>query len=242
MDDAPRIVHRDAHLLVLSKPAFLSTTSPGGGDCLVARAHALDPGAPRLHATSRLDREVTGLVTFARTKRATEALLEARRRGAYRRLYLGLAATSPEPPEGLWTWPIAHHPRDRRLRMAGAGRGEQRAETAYRVAGESVATVLLHLYPHTGRTHQLRVHAAKAGAPLLGDTSYGGAPRVVLADGRVRAAERVMLHCACLELPDPVTGALLRLEAKVPDELARLFVGTGGDPAALAIPSPLERR
>jgi 23S rRNA-/tRNA-specific pseudouridylate synthase len=242
MSEAPRIVHRDAHLLVLSKPPFLSTTSPDGGDCLVARAEALDPDAPRLHPTSRLDREVTGLVTFARTKRAIDALLEARRRGAYRRLYVALAAATPEPREGLWSWPIARHPRDKRLRAAGPGRDAQAAETAYRVAGESAASVLLHLYPHTGRTHQLRVHAAAAGAPLLGDTDYGGARRLVLDDGRVRTAERVMLHCACLELPHPATGAPLRLEAPVPDELARLFVGTGGDPAALILPSPLERR
>jgi RluA family pseudouridine synthase len=238
--DAPRIVHRDAHLLVLAKPAFLPTTSPDGGDCLVARAHALDPDAPRLHPTSRLDREVTGVVTFARTKRATEALLEARRRGAYRRLYVALAASRPEPTEGLWTWPIADHPREKRLRAAGPGRNARDAETAYRVASASAATVLLHLYPHTGRTHQLRVHAAAAGAPLLGDTDYGGARRVVLEDGRVRTAERVMLHCARVELPHPATGAMLRLEVPIPDELARLFVGTGGDPAALTLPKATE--
>ena len=69
------IVHRDAELLVVNKPSGLPTTSPDGGDCLVARVHELDPDAPRLHPTSRLDAEVSGLVTFARTARATEALL-----------------------------------------------------------------------------------------------------------------------------------------------------------------------
>src|ERR1700755_3605750 len=86
-----RVLHRDAELLVLWKPAGLPTTSPDGRGCLTELAAQLDPAAPHLHASSRLDAEVTGIVTFARTTRAIEHLLEARRSGRYERFYLGLA-------------------------------------------------------------------------------------------------------------------------------------------------------
>ncbi len=236
----PRVVHRDPHLLVLEKPPFVPTTSPDGGDCLVERARALDPEAKRLHATSRLDAEVTGLVTFARTQRAIDVTLEARRRGAYRRLYVALAAIAPGEEQGTWTWPICRHPKDRRLRGAGDGPDAQEAETAFRVHARAGADdapgALLHLRPRTGRTHQLRVHAAFAGAPLLGDVAYGGARRIVLGDGRVRTAERVMLHCARVELPHPRSGAPIVFESPVPADFAKLWEGLGGDPRALALP------
>lgn len=236
MSAVPRVVHRDEHLLVLEKPALLPTTSPDESDCLFSRARALDPAAPRLHATSRLDSEVTGLVTFARTQRAIDATLEARRRGAYARLYLALSAAAPDPLEGEWTWPIARHPRDRRLRVAGEGRDPQAAATRYLVAARASSAVLLHLFPRTGRTHQLRAHAARAGSPLLGDTAYGGARRVVLGDGRVRTADRVMLHCARVELPHPGSGELVVFRCEVPADFAKLWQNLGGDSSALTVP------
>src|SRR5262249_52082411 len=155
-------------------------------------ARDLDPRAPRLHPTSRLDAEVTGLVTFARTERATEALLKARRRGDYRRRYLALAAVAPEPSVGLWPWPIALDPRAPRKRIATSGERERPAETEYRTGVVLPLVTVLHLFPRTGRTHQLRVHASRAGSPLLGDVHYGGVRRVVREDGRVVTVRRVM--------------------------------------------------
>ncbi|HKP57025.1 MAG TPA: pseudouridine synthase, partial [Polyangiales bacterium] len=98
----PRVVFRDADLLVLDKPSGLPTTSPDGGECLAAWARAHDPDAPRMHPSSRLDAEVTGLVTLARTPRAIQQLTAARAAGQYRRFYVGLAGRSPEPPAGDW--------------------------------------------------------------------------------------------------------------------------------------------
>src|SRR6266545_3893474 len=74
----PRVVHRDDDLLVIDKPSGLPTTSPDGVNCLASWAREHDPDAPRLHASSRLDAEVTGLVTFARTSRAIQQLTAAR--------------------------------------------------------------------------------------------------------------------------------------------------------------------
>jgi 23S rRNA pseudouridine1911/1915/1917 synthase len=95
------------------------------------------------------------------------------------------------------------------------------------VQAQPSAAVLL-LRPQTGRTHQLRVHAAAAGVPLLGDRHYGGAMRVVLPDGRVVRAARVILHCARLKLPSIGAGAPLTIDAPVPEDMRELFTRLGG--------------
>ncbi|MET0387997.1 MAG: RluA family pseudouridine synthase [Polyangiales bacterium] len=240
----PRVLHHDAELLVLWKPAGIPTTSPDGQRCLTQLAAALDPRAPRLHASSRLDAPVTGAVTFARTTRAIEALLAARREGRYERLYLALASAAPDPPSGDWRWAIDRDPREPRSRVA---RGEQdkpsasaaSAHTRYALIDRQPSAALLALHPQTGRTHQLRVHAAKAGLPLLGDKPYGGPQQRTLADGRVVRAARVMLHCARVRLPNVAAGPgaePLTIEAPVPDDFSELWQRLGGDPALL-VPS-----
>lgn len=230
------VVHESRHVLVVTKPTGLSTTAPRGEDCLTSRVQAQVGG--RLHPTSRLDAEVTGLVTFARTKRAIRALREARSKGDYGRGYLALVRPAPHPAEGEWSWSIAIDPSDRRRRVAVAagGRGErlQLAKTFYVVRNQvrlregEADVAVLWLTPHTGRTHQLRVHAAAAGAPLLGDTRYGGARRLVLSDGRVVAARRTMLHCAWLRLPRVDGAGHLELSAEVPPDLRELWQQLGG--------------
>jgi 23S rRNA-/tRNA-specific pseudouridylate synthase len=225
------VVHRDADLLVLHKPSGLPTTSPDGSGCLASMARALDPAAPRMHASSRLDAEVTGLVTFARTDRAIASLMAARQAGTYQRFYLALASRAPEPAEGEWHWAIAKDPRNPRRRVArpdGAA-GAVTAHSRYRVLRVQPSAALLLMRPETGRTHQLRVHASEAGAPLLGDKHYGGPMRVVLADGGVLRAARVMLHCARLQLPGIANAEPLTLDAQVPDDMRGLFVQLGGD-------------
>jgi 23S rRNA-/tRNA-specific pseudouridylate synthase len=225
--------------LVLSKPAGLSTTAPAG-DCLVERARALDPVAPRLHPSSRLDAEVTGIVTFARTREATKALLEARRRGRYGRLYLALAAGSPVPPSGDWCVAIGVDPADPRRRVAVTARSSARerkslaARTSYATVEVTEVLALLALRPATGRTHQLRVHAAHAGVPLLGDVHYGGARRITLADGRVLAARRVMLHCAAVRVPNLDSRREHLFVVPPPEDFAELFRRGGGTPERLA--------
>lgn len=223
---AVRVVHRDEQLLVLHKPAGLPTTSPDGRGCLTEVAADLDVRAPRLHPSSRLDAEVSGLVTFARTRRATRALLDARSAGRYGRLYQGLASSAPDPEEGRWEQAIGIAPRDKRLRTAVEPTGKRRskarpAATDYRVVERAPGgQAFLELRPRTGRTHQLRVHCAHAGAPLLGDVQYGGPRRVTLPDGRVVTPRRVMLHCASLSLPDVARGTgTLELRDEMPDDM-----------------------
>lgn len=238
-----RVVHRDAHLLVLFKPSGLPTTSPDGTGCLVEEAKRLDPDAPRLHASSRLDAEVTGLVTFARTRRATKALLDARARGAYLRHYIALAEQAPRPATGQWDARVAIDPAEprRRIALPAAGERGQVASTRYSVRPLSAQTTrcrVLDLWPQTGRTHQLRVHAADAGCALLGDRHYGGKVRIVGGDGAVLRAPRVMLHCAELELPDPAGSGMLHLTAPVPDDMATLYAALSPGQEGLSAECP----
>jgi 23S rRNA-/tRNA-specific pseudouridylate synthase len=249
-----RVLHRDADLLVLYKPSGLPTTSPDGRGCLTEIAAQLDPSAPRLHASSRLDAEVTGLVTFARTTRAIEGLLAARSAGQYERYYLGLATGPLEPPTGELDWAIDRDPRDPRKRItldrpqAGAKRpgAEQRgkgkrgkeqaqdARTRYRVLDAQPMAALLLLSPLTGRTHQLRVHVARAGVPLLGDKHYGGPVKITLPNGRVVRAGRVMLHCARVRLPsfdDP--RSKLTLDAPLSEDFRAVWQNLGGTQSSL---------
>jgi 23S rRNA-/tRNA-specific pseudouridylate synthase len=224
------VLHRDELFLVVDKPAFLATTSPSGGPTVVERARALDPHAAKLHPSSRLDAEVTGVLVLARSRAAILHLLAARRAGLYARGYLGIAASAPQPPAGDFQGAIAIDPRDPRRRVvAPAGsRGARHAHTRYRTLAALPNGALLWLEPQTGRTHQLRVHAAHAGSPLLGDRPYGGPARVVASDGSVFTARRVMLHCARVTVPDPAGGAALRFEAAPPSDMQQLWRDLGG--------------
>lgn len=230
--DAIPVAHEDRELLVVLKPPGIATTAPAGGDSLTRRLEAARGAA--LHPTSRLDADVTGLVTYAKGKRAIAALRAARAEGRYHRGYLAIAGAAPEPREGTWDASIAIHPRDPTLRVASeTGERVQRAQTTYVVREALERAAALWLTPHTGRTHQLRVHAAHAGVPLLGDVRYGGDKRVVLANGRVITARRTMLHCAWLRLPRIGAAGELELRAGAPDDMCALWTALGGSPDAL---------
>jgi len=239
------IVHQDEHLLVLNKPSGIATTSPDDGPCLFKTAKELDPSAPQLHPLSRLDTQVTGLVAFARTSAANKHALLARKQGVLQRRYTGLATKAPEAPEGVWDATLAIDPRDPRHRVALApgvhGVGAKHALTLYQVRALAGPLALLHLWPRTGRTHQLRVHAAHAGSPLAGDTAYGGIKRLTLANGRILTASRVMLHCAALSMPHPAGGGrVLTLELAPEADMGSLWKSAGGDLPTLEAKGEIE--
>jgi 23S rRNA-/tRNA-specific pseudouridylate synthase len=218
-------------LVAAEKPAD-SVTIPdhAGSESLltsVARALGVDPST--LHATSRLDRGVSGVVVFARTDKAAAWLKEARERGVYDRRYIAIATRAPEPASGEWDAPIgrAKDPRHR----AAHGKEPAPALSRYAAVALAGAWAMLALEPVTGRTHQLRVHASHAGAPLLGDRVYGGPVRVTSPRGSVLSLERIALHAARVRLPRR-RGGTLTLEAPVPDALRTLWkAGAGEDDA-----------
>ena len=219
-------------LVAADKPADLVTIpdQDGGASSLLASvARSLGVDAATLHPTSRLDRGVSGVVCFARTPAAAERLRTARERGDYARRYVAIAATEPKEPYGDWDAPIgrAADPRHRAV----AGKDAASALSRYAVAGRASSWVLLALEPVTGRTHQLRVHASNAGAPLLGDRVYGGPSRVTLPTGRVVSFGRIALHAARVRVPRH-DGSVLEITAPVPTELRDWWrAGTGDDVA-----------
>jgi 23S rRNA-/tRNA-specific pseudouridylate synthase len=229
----PEVLYRDEDLFVVAKPPGLPTTSPDGKNCLAHLvASRLDPGAPHAHPSSRLDRDVTGVVIFARTDRGIRALLDARAAGTYLRSYRAIVMPAPSAEDGEWDWRIAIDPREPRLRITlGPGeRGEraQEARSAFSVLERAAGCALLDVRPFTGRTHQIRAHCARAGSPIVGDAPYSGVRRVTLADGRVLHAPRVMLHCARVSIEGMGT-----FEAPLPSDFARLWSAVrAADPPA----------
>lgn len=243
MSDFPgvEVIHRDEDLLVLYKPPGIATTSEDGRNCLTEIAHSLDPRAPRLHPSSRLDKEVSGLVTFARTTEAIQALLYARKRHQYERTYIALAQGVPADASGSWDASIGIDPKDKRKRVAhdsgsaakSVGLREAHTDYAVRCTLPEPNVTLLELHPRTGRTHQLRVHASHARLPLLGDVHYGGPKRLTLADGRVVSCHRVMLHCLRVSFPAMRSKEKFVFSTKVPSDMAGVFLALGGDENSL---------
>ncbi len=211
--DRSRLLYADAEIAAVDKPAGVPaqptlTTDVGTLPELVGALL----GAP-VTLVHRLDRETSGVTVFARTKAAAAALAEAFRTGTPEKTYLALAARAPSPPEGRLDAPLGKDPARAGLRRVDP-RGDP-AATRYRTLRSGALAALVEASPETGRTHQIRVHLAHLGAPLLGDARYGGPRRV----GEL-SVPRVMLHARRLELGHPATGARLAFEAPVPEDFA----------------------
>lgn len=199
-----QIIHRDAALLAVAKPPGLLTV-PGKGaalaDCLLARLVAADAQILPVH---RLDRDTSGLVLFARTPAAQRHLgLQFERRHIAKTYRARVHGWPPET--GRIELPLAadwpNRPRQKVDPVAG-----KPAVTEWRVLSrEPDGTARLELYPQTGRSHQLRVHMASLGYPILGDPLYGPA------EGQ--DARRLMLHAHRLRLRHPQGGTPLDLVA-----------------------------
>jgi 23S rRNA pseudouridine1911/1915/1917 synthase len=216
-------------LVVVNKPAALATLpdhSGGTNDVRSLAARKLGLGPSELHALSRLDVGVSGVVLLVRVR----AGHRTRRPHDYERRYVAITPVSPEPEHGVWTSPIEH-----------GARGSRRAETRYarvaRATGGGVfgagrervrlEPALLVLWPATGRTHQLRIHAARAGAPIFGDRRHGGLERLAGPDGSIREIGRIALHALSIRVSDPELGEF-RAEAAPPSELVELWRAFGG--------------
>ena len=236
-----RILGEYRGLLFVDKPAGLQTEPDARTtDTLLSRLAAqLHQPIERLHALSRLDTGVSGVVTLGLTPEARRLVQGFRDQGRFRRRYLGLATNglgafgSSGTQTGAWCESIGRASGS--LRAVG-GRHPESAHTDYaQVASASLARAtpsalhLLALSPRTGRTHQLRVHCAAHGLPLLGDRAYGGASRFISDCGAVTALDRIALHAAWVELP---LSAPFRIEAPTPAFLLDLWRAFAGDTRA----------
>lgn len=222
------ILTKRTDVVVADKPAGMPTIADHAGathTLVAAVARALGIDASKLHPTSRLDRDVSGAVAFALSPGARERLERAREEHKYVRRYVAIATRAPEPPSGVWDAPIgrAGDPRHR----AANGKDAKPARTHFAVVATATSgAALLALAPVTGRTHQLRVHAAHAGAPLLGDRVYGGPARLTLPTGRVLSLDRIALHAARITLPSLVATS------PIPAALQEIWLSLGGDASA----------
>jgi 23S rRNA-/tRNA-specific pseudouridylate synthase len=216
-------------MVAVEKPAGLATIADhhGSARTLVDEvARLLGKDAADLHVTSRLDVDVSGVVVLALTKLARDRLREARAAGTYARVYLAIAERSPATREGTWDASIGRASDARHRKID--GRDAVAATTRFHVIRVLPSgSALLRLEPLTGRTHQLRLHASHAGAPLLGDSVYGGSTRIVSATGAVRKLDRVMLHALCVTVPD-ANGAPFRVVSPPPRCLVEAWLALGG--------------
>ncbi|HVW71209.1 MAG TPA: 23S rRNA pseudouridine(1911/1915/1917) synthase RluD [Steroidobacteraceae bacterium] len=223
------IVFKDRALFVINKPPGL-VVHPGAGNArhtLQNALLALDPKlalVPRAGLVHRLDKDTSGLLVVARTPEAHTALVAALAEREIERHYIALCV-GVMTGGGTIDEPIGRH-RSQRTRMAVRSDGRP-SVTHYRLMKRFRAHTLVHVELESGRTHQIRVHLAHIGYPVVGDPVYGGRRRIPAgASPAVVAAlegfNRQALHAARLKLVHPVTGRDVEWEAPMPADMARL--------------------
>ena len=215
-----RVVYQDAHLLVVDKPAGL-TVHPAPGhpsgtlvNALLALCSDLSGigGELRPGIVHRLDKDTSGLMVVAKSDASHRELSRQWKERSVRKGYLALVSGRLAPAEGVVDAPVGRDPRNRkRMAVAPGGRA---ARTRYRTLRPVGVDTLVELLPETGRTHQIRVHMAALGHPLVGDSLYGRRdPRL----------SRQFLHAHLLAFNHPATGQRMEFTSPLPEELARLL-------------------
>lgn len=197
-DVRARVLFRDAQIIVLDKPAGVPVhAGPGGGLNLEMFFDALRFGLSHPPALAhRLDRDTSGCLVLGRNRRVLAKLGRLFAAGAVEKVYWAVVLGAPPEAEGRIDLPLAKDTRVEGWRMVPAGSGGQAASTEYRVLGRGQGLAWLELRPRTGRTHQIRVHCAALGCPVLGDGQYGGE-----AAARHPLGRTLHLHARAITLP-----------------------------------------
>ena len=221
------ILHDDADLIAVDKPAFVSTHAPepeqrdDAHSRLMRFLRERGEEKPYLGIHQRLDRDTSGVLVFTRRKEANRGVAEQFEGRKAKKTYVAAVAGLRGPSQGVLTHKLVAG-RDGVMRALPANAREgQEAVTRWRVLSRQGGRALVELSPETGRTHQLRVQLAAVGAPIAGDTMYGGAP-----------APRLLLHAAALTLRHPTTGRPITFKSPPPASFAQWVAG-----AAEALPA-----
>ena len=243
------IVHEDADVIVIDKPAGLvvhpAAGNPDGTLVNALIAHCGSTlgglgGEARPGIVHRLDKDTSGLLVAAKNNRAMHSLARQFEHHTIERAYHAVVWGAPRVSQGTVEGEIGRNPFDRK-RMAVLRGGGKHARTHYRVMGrygdpERPFASLLECRLETGRTHQIRVHLTHLGHPLIGDSTYGRARQVPRAKSpeqerafaAVRAFPRQALHAYLLGFKHPTSGKMLRFEAPWPGDLAALLASLRG--------------
>lgn len=226
------VVYEDEAVIAFDKPGGL-LIAPDRWDKARANLMGLihESLSPEYFNAHRLDRETSGLVLCAKTKPALDHLCAQFEERTVRKEYIALVNGTPPENEGVVRAKLAEDPHQRgRMLVAAHGKA---AETQYRVDERFRGYALVRLLPQTGRMHQLRVHMAYAGCPIVADSFYGDGQPLLLSRIKVRykhgkhgqgvetpLLSRVALHAERLVFKHPVTGAEVTIAAPPPDDLA----------------------
>lgn len=217
------ILFEDADLLVLNKAPGM-VVHPGAGISRGTLVSALlhhcgnslsgIGGVERPGILHRLDKDTSGALVVAKNDAAHRFLSEAFQKRLVTKVYQAFVHQAPQPEDGTWSFPLGRHPVHRK-KQAVLSHGGRSARTDYRTLRRWKEVSLIECRLHTGRTHQIRVHASHAGCPLVGDNLYKGKclPRA--------GAKRQMLHAFQLAFSHPRSGETLAFEAPVPDDFQR---------------------
>jgi 23S rRNA pseudouridine1911/1915/1917 synthase len=225
------VVHEDDDVIVVDKPPRL-VVHPGAGQRRGTLVNGLLARYPELAGVGdamrpgivhRLDRDTSGLLVVARTQAAYEALVAALSARLVTRRYVALVWGIPETRQGVIEAPIGRSPRQP-TRMAVVGTGRE-ARTRYEVRAtfdEPATCALVACELETGRTHQIRVHLAAIGHPVVGDREYRGVRSAL-------EAPRTFLHAEHLAFDHPVSGRPMAFDSPVPDDLTRVLAAFGSE-------------
>jgi len=225
------IVYEDADVVVVNKPRGM-VVHPSPGHRSGTLVHALLYHCPDLAGVGdrlrpgivhRLDRDTTGLLVVAKHDEAHHSLADQIRARTARREYLALVRGRVLDEQGIVCAPLGRHPSDRkRFAVLRPGRGKE-AITRFWVVERFPGFTLLHLALDTGRTHQIRVHMAHIGHPVVGDPIYGRGSRRLLEEMRLPRLRGQALHAFRLSFRHPRTGRTVSFEAPLPDDFQALL-------------------
>ncbi len=234
------VIYEDEEVLALNKPSGLAVQ--GGTKTLkhVDRLlSAWGEGLDRPRLVHRLDRDTSGVLVLGKSPAAAAKLAGAFAKRRAQKIYWAIVAGFPKPGEGVLDLPLAKKGVGDREMMVPADPKDERAETAetefVTIARAGPRAAWMALWPHTGRTHQLRAHMLAMGHPILGDPKYNNEASVELSQGL-----KLQLHARRLILPHPSRGTLA-LEAPISPELRAGFERFGFDQHE-ADPEPFKRR